>query len=341
MSSESTARGSGSSATVGGPPTVSVVVPVRNRRDLLAECMNGLARQTYRELEVIVVDDGSTDGSADVASAAVAAGLPGRVVVIEGRGAVRARLAGIAEASGAILAFTDSDCVPHPGWLAGLVEAVEAGADVVQGRTEPARPPGRDERTMIVTEPDPRFPTCNVAYRRSAYEKAGGFDPGLGRRLGFRPGSPIDRLGFGEDTDLAWRVIRPGGRHVFVADAVVEHAVFPFDRSESLRRAWMSWAFPVLLREVPEIRSVLRWGLVYGAIDKLPAYGAVPALLAGRRRVAAGLAAAWVALSSRRLLKQGASVRELPGRLPNALVTDVIGLVGLMGGCVRARRLVL
>ncbi|HEX4868580.1 MAG TPA: glycosyltransferase family A protein, partial [Acidimicrobiales bacterium] len=162
-------------------PTVSVVVPFRDRRPLLRDLLDGLAAQTWTDVEVLLVDDGSTDGAPYEAAGRTIGGRPVTVLRHEGRGAVSARQAGVAAARGRILAFTDSDCVPEPGWLAAGVAAIDAGADVVQGHTRPARRRAPLERSLWV-EDEGLYPTCNVFYRRAAYEQAGGFDPGIASR---------------------------------------------------------------------------------------------------------------------------------------------------------------
>ena len=109
-------------------PRVSVVVPVRDRRDLLRDLLAALDVQTLRDFELIVVDDGSVDGSAELAESTIVAGQPVRVLRQEGLGAVAARQRGAADSRGEVLAFTDSDCTPVPGWLAAGVGSIEAGA---------------------------------------------------------------------------------------------------------------------------------------------------------------------------------------------------------------------
>ena len=99
-------------------PRVSVVVPVRDRRDLLRDLLAALDVQTFRDFELLVVDDGSVDGSAELAESTTVAGQPVRVLRQEGLGAVAARQRGAADSRGEVLAFTDSDCTPVPGWLA-------------------------------------------------------------------------------------------------------------------------------------------------------------------------------------------------------------------------------
>src|SRR5207249_4457641 len=161
---------------------------------------------TFPDFEVIVVDDNSTDGSADEALVDVALGRPVCVVPGTGDGAVAARTLGVRAARGDIIAFTDSDCVPGPAWLAAGVAAIDAGANLVAGVTVPIRPMNPRERSVIVERVDGLYPTCNVFYRRAAFDAAGGFDAEAARRLRFRVGRRARGLGFGEDTLLAWRV---------------------------------------------------------------------------------------------------------------------------------------
>ena len=174
-----------------------------------------------------------------------------------------ARTLGVEAARAPILAFTDSDCEPAPGWLEAGLAAIEAGADVVQGLTRPARPARPLERSVYSMRDDGLFATCNVLYRRSAFDAAGGFDGHTGDRLGFRPGSRLRGYGFGEDTLIGWRV-RRAGQAVFAPEAVVTHAVFPVDVVDVFTRAWTMGAFPGLLREVPELRGLMQEDLRSG-----------------------------------------------------------------------------
>jgi GT2 family glycosyltransferase len=118
-----------------------------------------------------------------------------------------------------VIAFTDDDCEPTPGWLdAGLRALAGGGADFVQGATVP-NPRELDRlgpfsRTIEITGPDPNFHTCNIFYPRRLLEEVGGFDTATFARM---PG--------GEDSDLAWRAIAAGAKPGFAADAVVHHAV--------------------------------------------------------------------------------------------------------------------
>jgi glycosyltransferase involved in cell wall biosynthesis len=243
---------------------VTVVVPVRDRRDLLGALLDGLAAQTFTDVEVIVVDDGSSDGSGELAASRTVAGRPVRVLRQDGGGAVRARQAGVALAAGEILAFTDSDCVPDPGWLAAGVAAIDSGVAVVQGHTRSARRRKPLERSLWV-EDDGLYPTCNVFYRRDALLGTGGFGEGLGF--------------FGEDTVAGWSVERAGWRSAWAPDAVVEHIVTTPGFGWHLRRARYYANWPALMRAFPEKRDLL-WHRVFLRRRSAEADAAVLAVLA-------------------------------------------------------------
>ena len=318
------------------PARVSVIVPVRDRRALLARCLDALAAQTYRDFEVVVVDDGSGDGSGDLAALRGA-----RVVRTSGVGAVAARTAGVAAAHGEVLAFTDSDCEPDADWLAEAVAAIDAGADVVNGRTRPERPTLPLERSMG-SGLEGLYPTCNVLYRREAFEEAGGFDLDAGKRLGFRPDRRSQGDGFGEDTMLAWRVARAGGRVAYVPEAGVAHAVFPPDVVDVLSRTARVAAFPGLVKEVPELRrTLLRWRWQLGDRTRLPVYGVVLAMLLGRRRLAAVAGWCWIGVRLQELRQFPLPWRRRLAVLPAEMAIDVITATSLVVGSVRARSVTL
>lgn len=321
-------------------PTVSVIVPVRNQRNYLVELLDGLRRQTYTDFETIVVDDGSSDGSPDAVRQAAEAGLPVRLMKSPGTGAVDARLAAVAEARGEVFAFTDSDCVPDPAWLSEGVAAIRRGADLVQGRVEPTGPVGPLERSIWVTREDGLYPTCNVLYRRDAYERAGGFDRAAGARLRFRAGGHAKRLGFGEDVLLGWRV-RSQGRTAFAPDALVRHQVLRPTFSEALGRAWVAGAFPALVQELPGLRfTLLRHNIFLGHPSRsLLVLVAIGALLR-RPSLAGGALAVWTTLCLR-VWRSSAGGPQRLAALPAQLALDFVTEAGLIVGSVRARTPVL
>jgi glycosyltransferase involved in cell wall biosynthesis len=323
-----------------GPLPVSVVVPVRNRRVLLEELLDALDAQTFRDFSVVVVDDGSTDGSAEAAGGRDVAGRPVQVVRQTCGGAVAARRAGVRAADGGVLAFTDSDCRPAPDWLAAGMAAVRAGADVVHGRTEPLRPLRPLERSVHAGD-EGLFATCNIFYRRATFDAAGGFDPDAAARLGFRPDARARGLGFGEDTLLGWRAVRMGADVRYAPEAVVHHHVSRPRFAESASRCWMAGAFPALLRAVPELRrTMIRRGVLLGR-SRIPAYATLAAVLARRPLATAGAAVWWATSRYRELGGAQVPATERLAAVPVEMALDVVTGSALLVGSARSRTVVL
>ncbi len=319
-------------------PHVTVIVPVRNRKDLLTKLLDGLAAQTYTDFDVVIVDDGSTDGADELARAEMR--FPIVVLGSDGVGAVAARTRGVEAARGDVLAFTDSDCVPMPTWLAAGVAAIADGADVANGPTVSAAPRRLLERSLTAGD-DGLYPTCNVFYRRSAFDAAGGFDPNAETRLGFRAGVRAKGLGFGEDTVLAWRVRREG-RAAYAPDAVVAHAVFPPDLRDHFSRTAQAGAFPALVKEIPELRTTfLSRRLFLGAATRLPLY-VVPILLIARLWWPAlvGLIV-WALVHLVRVMRRPDPIKRKVLAFPIVLATDVVTAAALLVGSARTGTLVL
>jgi glycosyltransferase involved in cell wall biosynthesis len=168
-------------------PAVSVVVPVLNMAETVGPCVEALLAQTIDPAlrEIIIVDNGSTDGTRDVV-----ARYPVTLLHEARPGAPNARNAGIKAASGTFVAFTDADCIPSRRWLAHLAQAAGNGEyDIIAGPLAVLDP----ERSLLsryaaaLGQYDPRrslshpvFPyavTGNVCVRRSTLEAVGLFNP--------------------------------------------------------------------------------------------------------------------------------------------------------------------
>src|SRR5437016_5249647 len=109
-------------------PAASVIIPNWNRRDLLRACLQSLARQTLCEIETIVIDNGSSDGSPEM----VLAEFPAAVLIrnAENRGFCAAINQGIRQARGPYVALLNNDAEAEPGWLAALVRGAESAPDI-------------------------------------------------------------------------------------------------------------------------------------------------------------------------------------------------------------------
>ena len=180
---------------------VSVVVPVLNGSSLLPGLLQSLEKQTYDgEWEVIVADNGSADGSPDVARQWKDR-LPGlRVLDASGRrGASHARNVGVGAARGWFLAFLDHDDEADPAWLRALVERAGA-APLVAGRCDFERLNDRVRRAWYSNRTMDRLPralgflpfvsSSNLGMSAEALRRLGGWD---------------ESLVSGHDVDLSWR----------------------------------------------------------------------------------------------------------------------------------------
>lgn len=171
---------------------VSVVVPVFNCRDYLARCLDSALAQTHRPIEVIAVDDGSTDGSSDIL---FSYGSRIRVVTQENSGPSAARNNGIAKATGDYVAFLDGDDIwdarktevqlaamkLHPEALAVYCDhrSIDAG-DLIMGVTGALDHPRSSGKILedLIRGQRIKSPSLVMA-RRDALNAVGGFDPAL------------------------------------------------------------------------------------------------------------------------------------------------------------------
>ncbi|MCK9555234.1 glycosyltransferase [bacterium] len=207
--------------------SISVIIPVLNEEHHISPCLDSILSQTRRHIEVIVVDNGSTDGTAKIVERF--SNRDGRVrLVKEGRkGVVYARNRGIEEACGDFIAFTDADCVAVVSWLGSLVRHFdESGIASVRG---PNVLPREDTNTgNIIKETFTFFlpfgrkycdfghssrqvdfnPSCNVMYRKEALRKTGLFSPDM---------YPL------EDEEMAARLRKTGYQVLCDPDAIVYH----------------------------------------------------------------------------------------------------------------------
>ena len=198
-------------------PNVSVVVCAYNAADTLDDCLTSLEALTYPNTEVIVVNDGSRDGTVTIASRHPDV----RIIHLPNGGLSAARNAGLAATSGEIVAFTDADCRVDPDWLTYLVQpllvsdVVGAGGPSVVPPDDPwvaqcvARAPGNPTHVMLDDRTAEHVPGCNMAFRRNALLSIDGFNPVY--------------LRAGDDVDICWRLQAGGLRIGFAPAALVWH----------------------------------------------------------------------------------------------------------------------
>lgn len=190
-------------------PDVSVVIPALNAAATLPEQLAALAAQAYAgQVEVIVADNGSSDGTQPLVAGWDAPPEVRLVDAANRRGPAAARNLGAQHARGEVLAFCDADDVVGPGWLAAHVAAL-GQADLVAGAVVPFR----SARAGPVPRNPPRLlhflpyaSGSNMAVRRSTFAELGGFD---------------ESLLVGEDVDFCWRAQLAGKRFTYQPGATV------------------------------------------------------------------------------------------------------------------------
>lgn len=198
-------------------PSMSVVICAYNAAATLDECLEHTCRLDYPDLEIIVVDDGSTDDTA-----AIARRYPRvRLVEIEHAGLSVARNAGFRAATSDLIAYLDSDAYPTPEWpwyLALAFDAPMVGgaggpnvppADDGLGAQQVARAPGGPVHVLESDDRAEHIPGCNMAFWKEVLEEVGGCDP-------------IYQAA-GDDVDLCWKVLDRGWEIGFHPAALVWH----------------------------------------------------------------------------------------------------------------------
>ncbi|HEY6522288.1 MAG TPA: glycosyltransferase family A protein [Solirubrobacteraceae bacterium] len=314
---------------------VSVIVPARDAGETLPRALSAILAQDLSEpFEVIVVDDGSRD---DTARRAHSVGAPVTVLRQTALGPAAARNAGVAQASGTLLAFCDADVFPAPGWLAAGVRAL-AAADLVQGRVlpDPDAALGPFDRTLWIDGPVGLWETANLFVTRGAFEAAGGFEQWLAPRRG---------KALAEDVWFGYRALRAGARPGFSPDALAHHAVFP--------RGWRAYAaergrlrfFPAMAGRMPELRAAFlyRRAFLNARTARFDVAVAAALLSAAWRNPVLLAAAVPYARELRRHAHRanrahgaGGAAGPAPAAVAAAdLCADLVGLAALAAGSVR------
>jgi glycosyltransferase involved in cell wall biosynthesis len=265
-------------------PFISVVICTRDRADQLAICLSHVERQAYPRFEVVVVDNAPTTGDVRV----LVEGRPGGVTyrfTVEPRGGLSwARNAGIAAASGEIVAFLDDDEEPDPHWLAGIAGGFARGEDIgcVTGMILPLRldtevqewfewngghSKGRGFSPAIFAKDGPQSPLYplppfgaggNMAFRRETLARIGGFDVAMGA------GTPARAS---EDTLALTLVLLAGYRIAYEPAAFLRHdhyaEVDGLERQLSGYGTGLTAYYAALLRHRPSV--------ILGLLKLLPA----------------------------------------------------------------------
>jgi glycosyltransferase involved in cell wall biosynthesis len=212
---------------------ISVVIPNYNGRATIGPCLQAVFASTYRPLEVVVVDDGSTDGSTEIIAA-----FDCRLIRLElNQGVSRARNVGGRAAAGDILFFTDADCLLTPTALATAVNAIRGRSRDIVGGTYTPRAYDRnffsDFQARLINhletrrQPPDYVAAHALVMTREIFLASGGFLEGalIGRQAGV------------EDVEFSHRLRRAGYALRMHAGIQVRH-IFNFNLQRSLSNAF-------------------------------------------------------------------------------------------------------
>ena len=198
-------------------PKASVVVCSYNGAKTLDRCLTSLKEINYPSYEVILVDDGSTDNTQEIAASHNWV----KNVRQENKGLSFARNVGAHASCGDVIVYTDSDCMADPDWLYYLMGTLLSGDYAGVGGPNISPPaenwvqacvsaaPGGPNHVLLTDVVAEHIPGCNMAFHRWAFDQVGGFDPEYRKA--------------GDDVDFCWRLQQSGGVIAFSPAAIVWH----------------------------------------------------------------------------------------------------------------------
>jgi GT2 family glycosyltransferase len=311
-------------------PSVSVVIPTYKRPDLLQRCLEAVLAQDFGEpYEVIVVDD----AGASEARGTVEGFRDCRLKYIpndDNHGPAAARNLGWHTARSCIIAFTDDDTIPEPGWLREGVAVLEEGFAGVSGRVRvPTHHPPTDYEATTAGLEASVFVTANAFYRRCALEAVGGFDERF-------------TTAWREDADLEFKLRAAGQPLGFAPDSVVIHPVRKAPWGVSIREQRKSMFNALLYKKHPR-RYRHRVGLPplrYYAIAASLLL-AIGSFAAGHRRGSALFASLWglqtLLFAAKRLNGTSHTPSHVMEMLTTSAVIPLLSIFWRLRGAVRFR----
>lgn len=324
---------------------VSVVVPTFRRDDLLDRCLAALAMQEFPpdEYEIIVADDAaSRNTERTTALWGERAPCAVRYIAVTGtQGPAAARNRGWRIARGEIIAFTDDDCIPQPGWLRAGIESFgrtdgsEQAVVAVSGRIVVPLPPTptdyeRDTAGLQIAE----CATANCFCRRDMLSAIGGFDEQF-------------TAAWREDSDLQFTLLERAARIVHAPEAVVVHPVRAarwgiclHQQRKSMFNALLYKKHPALYRARIQPKPPWHYYRIVGAL-----IATLAGVASGRRSLAALGGGTWLCLTGRFCLRRLDGTAHTPRHLAEMAVTSavipVLSLFWRLRGAIKYRVLFL
>lgn len=242
-------------------PKVSVVIPFFNGGELGRRCLQSALNQDYKTelLEIIAVDDGSFDQTNEILEKEVHEHPNLKIVRQPNRGPASARTVGIKMATGKYVFVLSQDCLAEPDWVKKVVEIFDQRSQVgvIQGKILPTRPIDLPiYHCMVVESFSFSFETAAIAYRAEALDKSGRYFDEIFSVAG--------QGAYGDDTDLAWRILEAGYESSWLDEVTAKHEVLPRSFWKEVRDARRLSLFNLLVKRHPGLRRHLRWGILWG-----------------------------------------------------------------------------
>lgn len=248
-----------------GREKVSVIIPFFNGGEFGQRCLQSALAQDYPLdlLEVIAVDDGSTDQTNEILDKEIREHANLKIVRQPNRGPASARTVGIKMATGKYVFILSQDCLAEPDWVKKVVEIFDqrSRVGVVQGKILPNRPIDLPiYHCMVVESFSFSFETAAVAYRAEALDKAGRYFDEIFSVAG--------QGAYGDDTDLAWRILEAGYESYWLDEITAKHEVLPRSLWKEVRDARRLSLFNLLVKKHPGLRLYLHWGILWGDLRR-------------------------------------------------------------------------
>ena len=241
-------------------PSVSVTIATYNAERWIEQCLNSVFSQTYPQelIEIVVVDDGSTDRTREILQGLAGGRRNLKIIEQENQDTAAAHTVGLKSCTGKYIFVLSHDCYAEPNWIESVVEVFEENprVGIVQGEVKATRKVTEPFAHVVEFESFNRsFATVAIAYRARDLDLAG-------RHY-------LEELSrFGDDAELAYRILKRGAKSVFLEQLTARHEVVPEDFWQSIKEAWGRQKFCLLFKLHPQMRSFLHYGFLWGSLER-------------------------------------------------------------------------
>lgn len=242
------------------PPQVSITIAAHNAEQWIEGCLNSIFEQTYPQdlLEIVVVDDGSTDETRKILQGIAAGHRNLNLIFQENQGTAAAHTNGLKNCRGDYIFVLSHDAYAEPDWVESVVKVFEENPQVgiVQGQVVPVREVIEPFAHVVeFTKFNRCFATVAIAYRARDLDLAGRYY--------------LEELcRYGDDAELAYRLLKRGAKSIFLEQVTARHELVPEDFWKSIKNAWGRQKFCLLFKIHPQARAFLHHGFLWGGKER-------------------------------------------------------------------------